>query len=130
MTVDPRFYRVANPITLAKLVGHVGLQTGMVPDISISGISVFEDAGTGDLCFVDDVRLASRVAETCARGAVCVTTTEISERAGGPVSALMVADPRSTFFALAEQMVPPKPCLLYTSPSPRDQRGSRMPSSA
>ena len=24
----------------------------------------------------------------------------------------------------------PGPCLLYTSPSPRDQRGSRMPSSA
>ena len=24
----------------------------------------------------------------------------------------------------------PMPCLLYTSPSPRDQRGSRMPSSA
>ena len=24
----------------------------------------------------------------------------------------------------------PKFCLLYTSPSPRDQRGSRMPSSA
>ena len=24
----------------------------------------------------------------------------------------------------------PKDCLLYTSPSPRDQRGSRMPSSA
>ena len=24
----------------------------------------------------------------------------------------------------------PYPCLLYTSPSPRDQRGSRMPSSA
>ena len=26
--------------------------------------------------------------------------------------------------------VPPCNCLLYTSPSPRDQRGSRMPSSA
>ena len=25
---------------------------------------------------------------------------------------------------------PYKTCLLYTSPSPRDQRGSRMPSSA
>ena len=25
---------------------------------------------------------------------------------------------------------PPSSCLLYTSPSPRDQRGSRMPSSA
>ena len=26
--------------------------------------------------------------------------------------------------------LPAKVCLLYTSPSPRDQRGSRMPSSA
>ena len=31
-------------------------------------------------------------------------------------------------FDLAEAI--PGPCLLYTSPSPRDQRGSRMPSSA
>ena len=29
-----------------------------------------------------------------------------------------------------EVIVDSKPCLLYTSPSPRDQRGSRMPSSA
>ena len=28
------------------------------------------------------------------------------------------------------QQKEPEPCLLYTSPSPRDQRGSRMPSSA
>ena len=27
-------------------------------------------------------------------------------------------------------MIDEKSCLLYTSPSPRDQRGSRMPSSA
>ena len=29
-----------------------------------------------------------------------------------------------------KQRGPDMPCLLYTSPSPRDQRGSRMPSSA
>ena len=29
-----------------------------------------------------------------------------------------------------KHMLPSKDCLLYTSPSPRDQRGSRMPSSA
>ena len=29
-----------------------------------------------------------------------------------------------------KRVVQPGPCLLYTSPSPRDQRGSRMPSSA
>ena len=32
--------------------------------------------------------------------------------------------------ALAELGELTKDCLLYTSPSPRDQRGSRMPSSA
>ena len=30
----------------------------------------------------------------------------------------------------ATEVVPLASCLLYTSPSPRDQRGSRMPSSA
>ena len=30
----------------------------------------------------------------------------------------------------AETLDGPSACLLYTSPSPRDQRGSRMPSSA
>ena len=29
-----------------------------------------------------------------------------------------------------KKMIKLKVCLLYTSPSPRDQRGSRMPSSA
>ena len=32
--------------------------------------------------------------------------------------------------AAPETKVRLSPCLLYTSPSPRDQRGSRMPSSA
>ena len=33
-------------------------------------------------------------------------------------------------FQFLEEMLPLCDCLLYTSPSPRDQRGSRMPSSA
>ena len=33
-------------------------------------------------------------------------------------------------FNLDEYVGLPETCLLYTSPSPRDQRGSRMPSSA
>ena len=33
-------------------------------------------------------------------------------------------------FAYVDILQNPEICLLYTSPSPRDQRGSRMPSSA
>ena len=41
---------------------------------------------------------------------------------------LMLALPLSPL--CADGCVGADPCLLYTSPSPRDQRGSRMPSSA
>ena len=37
---------------------------------------------------------------------------------------------RSERDATESDIVELNPCLLYTSPSPRDQRGSRMPSSA
>ena len=50
---------------------------------------------------------------------------------------LPVNGSREALFALAQTVIDPSkqalvvcPCLLYTSPSPRDQRGSRMPSSA
>ena len=48
-----------------------------------------------------------------------------------------MADIRAYFDALLEKVIAEggdsysiSTCLLYTSPSPRDQRGSRMPSSA
>ena len=31
---------------------------------------------------------------------------------------------------ISKKVINPKPCLLYTSPSPRDRTRSRMPSSA
>ena len=39
-------------------------------------------------------------------------------------------DPSSMFDVQVKRIHEYKSCLLYTSPSPRDQRGSRMPSSA
>ena len=41
-----------------------------------------------------------------------------------------VTDGQSNSLMLGERHYLPVACLLYTSPSPRDQRGSRMPSSA
>ena len=42
----------------------------------------------------------------------------------------LAADGRRDPAIIAALVDRPKTCLLYTSPSPRDQRGSRMPSSA
>ena len=41
---------------------------------------------------------------------------------------LVYVNSSSIFYTAQTDLV--KSCLLYTSPSPRDQRGSRMPSSA
>ena len=45
-------------------------------------------------------------------------------------SATAVDDPAPGFDEVKVSVALPTNCLLYTSPSPRDQRGSRMPSSA
>ena len=65
----------------------------------------------------------------------------VDQHAGGTVTRLFaiilylndVKEGGETEFATLNKKVKPekgKVCLLYTSPSPRDQRGSRMPSSA
>ena len=43
---------------------------------------------------------------------------------------VMAATGRTTNRTLLQMRVPLPACLLYTSPSPRDKRQSRMPSSA
>ena len=58
---------------------------------------------------------------------VCVIAVEGEEAA--PASA-PASTPAPAPAAEAPAAAPAAPCLLYTSPSPRDQRGARMPSSA
>ena len=47
-----------------------------------------------------------------------------------PLEPVRVADLELVAEALEQVVDDVQLCLLYTSPSPRDQRGSRMPSSA
>ena len=69
--------------------------------------------------------------------AVVVHTRELAEevRAAGNYPAKVAVipnavDPSACAVAPSPERRPVVCCLLYTSPSPRDQRGSRMPSSA
>ena len=58
-----------------------------------------------------ELRCTYNLAETCVAS---LTVAELLDLAGGPAD-------------LLAQLLP---CLLYTSPSPRDRTRSRMPSSA
>ena len=55
---------------------------------------------------------------------------EVADGVKVELSPLFAVDPETTKKQFATGSTVDKDCLLYTSPSPRDQRGSRMPSSA
>ena len=57
---------------------------------------------------------------------VCVASKVVAKAEGAFVPLPAGLDPDDARRLLAREQA----CLLYTSPSPRDQRGSRMPSSA
>ena len=54
----------------------------------------------------------------------------LAVRAADPFDAGAVADAVVAAVSRADAADLPPPCLLYTSPSPRDRQKSRMPSSA
>ena len=71
-----------------------------------------------------------------ARGIGFAVAAELSKRGASVVLVDLKADALAPAAKTLQQRVPGAAvatcaaCLLYTSPSPRDQRGSRMPSSA
>ena len=74
-------------------------------------------AAHGDLYGCSEAAFGCRCVAFCCTGAV------YGSHAADMQHMLHLAGP-----GLAARIL--RPCLLYTSPSPRDQRGSRMPSSA
>ena len=66
--------------------------------------------------FLTGLREGKILAATTTRGPVLCPPSEYDPETGEDILDLVEVGPEG--------------CLLYTSPSPRDQRGSRMPSSA
>ena len=111
-----------------------------IRDWGIPGAVLMENAGRGVADVMCEVGIESRVVIACAKGNNggdgFVIARHLHLR-GFEVDVLLCCDPadlpgdaRLMYGFLQRCDVPIHTCLLYTSPSPRDQRGSRMPSSA
>ena len=62
-----------------------------------------------------------------------VKVLDLTSMVSGPVGAMILADQGAEVIKVepvSGELVRHMACLLYTSPSPRDKRQSRMPSSA
>ena len=121
---------------LTNRVGDVGLLIGII-------ILFFASGGNFDYITINEMALAGEINQTALTWAAISLTAAVMSKSGQfvlhtwlpdamagptPVSALIHAATLVTagVFLIGRLY----PCLLYTSPSPRDQRGSRMPSSA
>ena len=117
--------------------------------VADAGDSVFDTAvfleaksfGTGILeVKTTTVSLDGTVVEGCSEGELCFFLPSPAESdvmidyniIGDAINGVdYVNNPSDMFIAAGDTSIcTPIICLLYTSPSPRDQRGSRMPSSA
>ena len=95
--------------------------TGQLPDMSRRKIRRIIDAGG---CFLNKkrVRVASRLVSN---GDKLMLYPENSKKTTVPPMTK-----KDLIFKNDDYIIVCKPCLLYTSPSPRDLSTSRMPSSA
>ena len=106
--------------------GHIGSQVARVAVANGYDVVIANSRGpetlAGLVAELGDRATAATAADAAAAGDVVVVTVPLGKIDQLPVEQLagkIVLDTNNYYF-----------CLLYTSPSPRDQRGSRMPSSA
>ena len=115
-------------VSLLLLVSLLPVATGADSTVSVDA------TWSGDVVLTGNVTVASGVTLTVSPGTI-VDAKSYSI----VVEGTMVADQTSFFSSIVPETQGSHGqglwpglvvCLLYTSPSPRDQRGSRMPSSA
>ena len=106
--------------------------------LSIKGTSTMHDwsSTATNVTVQGDFVINNGIIEKVTGGNVNVVTTSIkSDKNSGLMDsrtheALKAEKNPNITYAVTKVTGVPASCLLYTSPSPRDQRGSRMPSSA
>ena len=92
------------------------------------GISALAQEQLGDLVFVELPEVGTEVAAE--DNLATVESVKAASDIYAPVSGRVVAINEALIDAPETVNASPYDCLLYTSPSPRDKRQSRMPSSA
>ena len=125
---------MANYVDRFSLQGRTALVSGASKGIGLEICAVLADAGADIVAVARDTEgLAAAKASVERTGRQCLTVESDLTTIQGPRDA---AEQALAHFGAIDILVNnagiavTDSCLLYTSPSPRDQRGSRMPSSA
>lgn len=91
-------------ISLADIAALTSARLAGTPDLIISGVSAFDDAGPKDLTFAGDAKFLAKLAGTEA-GAVLVPET-YEETPPGHLNLLYSSNPKLDFFKVVEHLFP------------------------
>ena len=111
--------------SLASLIASCVLITTGLPFVAPAGTLLFGIAFTGVVVNITTKVSSHLDGEAFGAAYAVLTIVFAAGLAVGPQLGGIIADSSGSFRPALLLS-----CLLYTSPSPRDQRGSRMPSSA
>ena len=122
---DPRFFKKSEAVSLSVLAEKAGCVVAAADaDFVVEDVASLADAAAADLSFLDNRKYKDNFAVS--KAGACIVSEAMAEFAPEGMRVLISENPYKSYALAAQYFY----CLLYTSPSPRDQRGSRMPSSA
>lgn len=119
---EPQFWRRAAPLSIADIAVLTGAKPRDGDDLTatVSNAAPLDDAGPGDLAFLDNPKYAPML-ETCRATAVLVSARH-AERVPGNVVALIAAEPYRAYAQVAAQLYPqasrPLPRFVENGVSP------------
>ncbi|TVR98327.1 MAG: UDP-3-O-(3-hydroxymyristoyl)glucosamine N-acyltransferase [Rhodospirillales bacterium] len=103
---DPRFYPVNGPFSLAQLAEAVGAEIGADadPDRLFGGVAALDQAGPGEVSFLEDRRLLPAFRNT--RAGACVVRPDMAGEAPAGTALLLSTEPHRAFAKLAAAFHP------------------------
>ena len=105
---DPRFFRRANPITLADLaeIANATIAGGVAPEQTYADVRALSEAGPQDVSFLDNKRYTS--AFSFSEAGACVVEAAYVERAPPGMALLVTETPYLGYAQIAAAFYPPE----------------------
>ncbi|MDH4044361.1 MAG: UDP-3-O-(3-hydroxymyristoyl)glucosamine N-acyltransferase [Gemmatimonadota bacterium] len=92
-------------LTAGAVAGLVGGELVGNHDLAIAGVASLDEAGPGDLTFLASARHGEAFAAS--RAAAALLPPRFRDLPGGPVTRILVADPRTAMLRVAGRLAPP-----------------------
>ncbi len=107
MAVDQRFYLARKALTFGSIIDKLELAPRDAPEKDITGISSFEAAGAGDLCFFEGDRFPHQDISPWQQGA-CLVDEKVAAKVQDLPQLIGVSNPRQIFMEIASSAFAPK----------------------